>query len=260
MTRSLTSRALAVLLLAWGCSGAPNIAEVGSVAPMPRRTVVWLDATGIDEATAGQLQRAGVDELVVPRGTVNLGSGSPVLRLSSEPPVAGPIPVAIALRVDGIGRDLDPELASAVWRVIAAEIGDVTPAEIVLDLPQLVPGLGEFLARLSSEAGVPAVPVLTAEQLQTTDGVRAARAARVCVVPAFGTGHPSVRGVGEFATLSLAERLHTLASDRVRVRIAVSLTPLCVPDIGLWGDDFGPLTEPDRMRKVNCLSQVLPPE
>jgi len=235
---------MAVLVVA-GCRAPAPYSRAGSVAPIPRKTVVWLDEQGLDEATASQLQRVGVDQLVVPLGTVNLASGRPVLRLEPIAPVAGSIPVAVSLLVVGVRTDLDDSAASDVWRAVSAEMGEMTPAEIVLDLPKLVPGVSEFLARLSEEAGVPVVPVLTAEQLRSPEAVRAAAEARVCVVPVHGTRHPSVRGVGELATLPLGEKLAPLASTGVRVRPAVSLRPLTVPEIAGWGDDLDPLTDPE---------------
>jgi hypothetical protein len=243
MTRRAAA-ALLVVLVATACRAPETFSRASSAAPVPRKTVIWLDTTGLDQATATQLQRVGVDQLVVPLGTVNLAGGSPVLRLEPIAPVAGPIPVAVSLQVNGVGGDLDPGAASQVWRAISAEMGETTPAEIILDLPEVVPRVSEFLARLSDQAGVPVVPILTLEQLRSEAAVKAATVARLCVVPMYGSGHPSVRGVGELATLSLDERLAPLASTGVRVRPAVSLRPLTVPETEGWGDDLRALTEP----------------
>jgi hypothetical protein len=234
-----------LMVAAVGCDSRGPVSRAGAVSPIPRRTVVWLDEQGVDETTAAQLQRAGVDELVVPRGTVNLAGGSPVLNLIQAPPVAGSIPVAISLRVQGLRPNLEKTVAADVWRAIAAEMGEATPAEIVLDMPDVAPGVADFLDRLSKEAGVPVVPVLTAEQIRSPEAVRAAAVARVCVIPVFGTGHASVRGIGEMAALSLVEKLEPLAAEGVRIRLAISLQPLTVPELSGWGEDLNPLSEPE---------------
>jgi hypothetical protein len=202
----------------------------------------------VDAATAERLRLAGVDELVVERGTVNLAGEVPVFRMVPAPPVAGSIPVALSLRVEAVRENIGEGMASAVWRAISAELGGSTPVEIVLDLPEVAPGLADFVGALSNISGVPVVPVLTPRQLRTSEAVRTVSTARTCVVPIAGTGHSSLRGVAELPTLSVAEKLEPLASIGVRVRFAVGLHPITEPVLSEWGDDVNPLTEPENAR------------
>jgi len=228
-----------------GCGSDVPKTGVGTVAPRPRRTVVWLDARGVDATTAVRLQQAGVDELVVERGTVDLAGEVPVFRMTPAPPVAGSIPLALALRVEAVRENLGEGMAAAVWRAIAAELGETTPVEIVLDLPQVSSGLADFVGALSNIAGVPVVPVVTSQQLRDPEAVRVVSRARGCVVPIAGTGHPSLRGVEELPTLTIAEKLEPLVASGVRVRLAVGLHPIATPALSEWGDDVNPLTEPE---------------
>jgi len=231
-----------------GCDLRPPRARYGAVAPVPRRTVVWLDETGVNEATAAQLRRVGVDLLVADRGSVNLSGNAPVFRLAPGPVVAGSIPVALALGVQGVGSDVGEDMASAVWRAIVDEVGESIPAEIILDFPRIPPGVAEFVEQLSAEAGVPVIPMLSIEQLRDPEAVRTARSARACLVPVYGTGHPAVRGVRQLATQSLFERLAPLAESGVKVRLGVSLRPLTDPELPTWGEDLNLLTEPENAK------------
>jgi hypothetical protein len=244
MKRVATAAAVVLLFGVLGCDSGSSTSESGFVSPLPRRTVVWLEREGIDVATSSRLQSAGVDELVVHRGTVNLAGEVPVFRLITSPPVSGSIPLAIALRVEAVRANLGEAMAAAVWRAIAAEVGEAIPAEIILDLPELAPGLDDFMADLAAEADVPVVPVLSPGQLRDPHAVRAVVAARGCVVSIAGTGSPPVRGVEELASLPLSERLEPLAGLGVRVRLAIALRPVTSPQLPGWGDDLGPLTEP----------------
>lgn len=189
------------------------------VVSLPRRTVVWLGESGLNEATAALLQRSGVDLLVTPRGEVDLSGQLPVFRMAPAPAVAGSIPVALALDVTGVRSDLEEEMAAAVWRAIVEKVGDSIPAEIILDLPRLPDGVSDFVDRLSAESGLPVIPVLSIEQLREREAIQTARAARACVIPAYGTRHSSVRGVGQLATQSLVERLAPLVDSGARVRL-----------------------------------------
>ena len=241
-------RALIVVALTFagglGCGSDVTTARPGEVAPRPRRTVVWLDARGVDATTAERLRLAGVDELVVERGTVNLAGEVPVFRMIPAPPVAGSIPVALLLRVEAVRENIGEGMPAAVWRTIAAELGESTPVEILLDFPEVSSGLPDFVAALSNISGVPVVPVFTPGQLRTSEAVRAVSTARTCVVPIAGTGHSSLRGVAELPTLSIAEKLAPLVSSGARVRLAVGLHPITEPGLSGWGNDLNPLTEP----------------
>jgi hypothetical protein len=243
MKRVTTAAAVVLIVGALGCDSAPSISETDLVSPLPRRTVVWLEREGVDEETSSRLQMAGVDQLVVHRGTVNLAGEVPVFRLSPSPPVSGAIPVAIAIRVEALRANLGEAMAAAVWRAIAAEVGEAIPAEIILDLPEVAEGLDDFVAHLAAEADVPVVPVLSPRQLRDPHAIRAVVAARGCVVATAGTGGETVRGVEEMASVPLAERLEPLAALGVRVRLAVALRPVTSPRLPGWGDDLDPLTE-----------------
>jgi hypothetical protein len=227
-------------VLVLGCGGrGPSFHEV---APTPRRLVVWLGDEGLDSATAQRMRDAGVDEIVVRRGSMNLSGQAPVLRFNPAPPVEGAIPVGIELEVQGVRADLDRSAADAVWRAIDAELAGSVPAELILDLPRLAEGLDEFVTALTEASGVSVVPLLSFEQIQNEEGLRTAAAARICVVPAFGTDGADLRGVAELGPLPLWKKLEPLAGTGVRVRPAVVLTPRTEPPIEGSGDDLDPLT------------------
>jgi len=228
MKRALSAAILTALIL--GCGGSPSFQEV---APTPRRLVVWLGAEGLDAVTAERMRAAGVDEVVVRRGSMNLTGRAPVLRFNAMPPVEGAIPVGIALEVQGVREDLDRAAAEAVWRAIDAELDGSVPAEIILD-----------------------VPLLSFEQIQHEDGVRTAAGARVCVLPAFGTDGTDLRGIGELDPLPLWKKLEPLAGSGVRVRLAVVLTPRTEPALEGPGDDLDPLTRAATMSTTSTLDRT----
>ena len=174
MKRALSAAVMTVLVL--GCGGrGPSFHEV---APTPRRLVVWLGDEGLDSATAQRMRDAGVDEIVVRRGSMNLSGQAPVLRFNPAPPVEGAIPVGIELEVQGVRADLDRSAADAVWRAIDAELAGSVPAELILDLPRLAEGLDEFVTALTEASGVSVVPLLSFDQIQNEEGLRTAAAAR----------------------------------------------------------------------------------
>ncbi len=245
MNRNAAWAAAFACVLALGCGGGGPREPAGTVAPVPRRAVLWLDSSGVDALTASRLRTVGVDELVVQRGLVGLGGDVPVLRLTPAPPVAGSIPTAMALEVSELGPDPDPGMAAAMWKAIAAEVGDAIPAELILAFPQLAPGVDDLVRRLATEAGVPVVPLLRASQLGTEEAVRLVAAARSCIVPAFGTGYGGAQWADEESAEPLAERLAPLADAGARVRIAVSLRPITAPRLEGWGEGLNPLTEPE---------------
>ena len=240
--RCATTAAI-VVLVASSCADGSRRAPLVEVAPDPRRAVVWLAGRGIDEITAAELARVGIDEVVVRRGVVDLAGGAPVLRFDPKPAIAGGLPAGVLLRVEGARADLDPAIAASVWRAVIADEAGARPAEIVLDLPDLPAGSAEFVARLAAAAAVPVVPGLSVSQLGEEEGRRVAQSAGRCVVPAFGTGHSDLRGVGEGGTLPLAKKLEPLVGLGVGVRIGIGLAPIVRPALGEWGDDIGPLTE-----------------
>ncbi len=228
-------------LVIFGCGGGgPSFQEV---APAPRRLAVWLDESGLDSATSDRMRAAGVDEVVVRRGSLNLARQAPVLRFGRMPEVEGAIPVGIALEVQAVRPDLGRAAAEAVWSALEAELAGSVPAEVILDLPRLTDDFDDFVRALTDVSGVSVVPLLSFEQLQHEDGLRVAAAARVCVVPAFGTDEAGLRGVRELDPLPLRQKLEPLVGSGVRVRLAVVVTPRTEPVLDGPGDDLDPLTE-----------------
>ena len=237
-TRSAVACAL---LVAVSCGGdAPAFREV---APAPRRLVVWLENGGLDADTSVLLQAAGVDEIVLRRGSLDLAGQAPLLRIEPVGLVVGSIPVGIALEV-GRGRPgLDRVVVGVVWWGIEVEFGTSIPAELILDLPQLAEGLGDFIVHLSQASGLAVVPLLGFEQLRSDLGIEVAKAARGCIVPAFGTDNSDLRGIGELDPLPLEQKLSPLAGSGVRVRVAIVLRSRTEPPLAASGEDFDPLTE-----------------
>jgi hypothetical protein len=205
--------------------------------------VVWLDASGLDETTAARLQRVGVDEVVLRRGSVDLSGQAPVLRIDAAGPVEGSIPLGIAVEVTGVRPDLGEAAAAAVWRALEADLGSNLPAEVILDLPVLEQGLDEFVVAFREISGLSVVPVLSFSQLETDLGQRVAEAAGSCVVPAFGTDGVVLRGLGERDPLPLEDKLEPLANTGVRVRIGIVIQPRTEPGLQAPGEDLDPLTE-----------------
>ena len=213
------------------------------VAPAPRRLVVWLENGGLDADTSVLLQAAGVDEIVLRRGSLDLAGQAPLLRIEPVGEVVGSIPVGIALEVSAVRPGLDKAAAEAVWRGIEAEFGKSVPAELILNLPHLAEGLGDFIVHLSQASGLAVVPLLGFEQLRTELGMEVAKAAHGCIVPAFGTDNADLRGVGELGPLPLEQKLSPLAGSGVRVRAAIVLRSRTEPPLLASGEDFDPLTE-----------------
>jgi len=228
-------------MLLSACGAAPAKSE-HAPAPLPRRSVVWLGADGIDGTTAALLARRGVDELVVRRGVASLAGDVPVLRLSVAPPVAGPIPTAIVIRLDGLRADLDPELAGLLWSGLESVLGRGVPAELLLDLDMTPPGLSAFIARLAEVSSVPVLPVLLPAQLADEEARQVVMAARGAVIPAFGA-LSSFRAGAKASERPLEEQLSPLAETGARVRIAVVLEPESEPPLGQWRDGLGALLE-----------------
>jgi hypothetical protein len=223
---------------------------------MPRRLAVWVGDGGLDTETAERMRAAGGVEIVVRRGSVNLGAQAPVLRFSAMPEVDGAIPVGIALDVQGAREGLGSDAAEAVWRGIDAELGGSAPAEILLDVSRLAADFDEFIGALTEISGVSVIPLLTFEQLQSEEGIRAAAAARVCVVPAFGTDGAELRGIRAMDPLPLRKKLEPLVGSGVRVRLAVVITPRTEPAIDGEGDDLDPLTRVSTVSTTSTLDRT----
>ena len=236
---------LAGAIALFGCGRPDHEAEGHQVAPVPRRTVVWLAADGLDSATATRLAEAGVDELVVTRGAVLLSGAAPVVRLRDAPPVEGPIPTAVALEVRGLGGAVAEDTAAAVWAALEVDFGDQLPAELILDLPELGDRAHDLVAGLAAESGLAVVPILSVSQLATDEGRAVVAAAHGCIVPVFGTTGTGLRGVDELDTQKLADRLAPIAELGARVRLAAALRPRSEPPVGGWAEDVDPLTVAD---------------
>jgi hypothetical protein len=244
--RSVVSTGLlGALLASMACGGFHPVAARAPVVATPRRTVVWLDASGLDQDTAARLQAAGVDLVVQPRGTVTLTSDAPVLRLNRPGAVAGSIPVGVMLRVESKVEEIDSHVAVALWREILKDRDGEVPAELVLDVPTLSAGMSDFLEKLAQAAGIPVVPVLTVEQIKDPRGVEIVTKTGSCIVPCYGPDSRVLRGLDEAQSLPLADRLAPLAFAQARVRVAVSLQPQCQPALAAWGDDLGLVVEND---------------
>jgi len=232
---------VALLAVVTACGGkGGNFREV---APTPRRLVVWLENGGLDAETSVLLQAAGVDEVVLRLGSLDLAGQAPLLRIDPVGDVVGSIPVGIALEVGRVRQGLDKAAAEAVWRGIEAEFGQSIPAELILDLPQLAEGLADFIVHLSQASGLAVVPLLGFDQLRTELGIEVAKAAHGCIVPAFGTDNADLRGIGELDPLPLEQKLSPLAGSGVRVRAAIVLRSRTEPPLVASGEGFDPLTE-----------------
>jgi len=229
--------------VATGCGGDRAQPSFHEVARAPRRLVIWLESEGIDAGSAEMLRLAGVDEVVQRRGVIDVAGQAPVLRLDPVSKAEGAIPVGIALEVRGARPGLDRAMADAVWRGIESELDGAIPAELILDLPHLTEGLDQFVADLVEVSGLVVTPVLSFEQLQEEYGIKVARAARTCLVPAFGTDGMDLRGVGELDPLPLEKKLAPLVGTGVRVRLAIVLRPRSEPPLHGPGEDLNPLTE-----------------
>jgi hypothetical protein len=238
MKRALSAVIIVGISVACG-GGSPSFQEV---APTPRKLVVWLGEGGLDAETAERMRTAGVDEVVVRPGSIDLAGLAPVLRFRGMPSVEGAIPVGIALEVKAARDGLDRAAAEAVWRAIEGELDGAVPAEIILDVQRLTEDFDEFVEDLTEVSGVSVVPLLSFEQLQSEPGLRTAAVARTCVVPAFGTDAADLRGIRDLDPLPLEKKLEPLIGTGVRVRLAVVMTPRTDPPLEGVGEDLDPLT------------------
>jgi hypothetical protein len=238
--------ALVVVVSALGaCGGGAADHEAELVAPVPRRTAVWLPAEGIAAEWAARLAAVGVDQLVVRRGSILLTGPTPVVQLNDAPVIEGPIPSAVVLEVRGTSPELGEATADAVWGGLAAHFGDRLPAELILDLPVLFDGTSAFVSQLASRSGLGVVPVLTVSQIGTEEGMAVARAAHGCIVPVFGVDGPDLRGIGDMRNQPLRLKLAAVRELGVRVRLAVALRPKTDPAVEGWAEDLDRLTVPE---------------
>ncbi|MCP4901974.1 MAG: hypothetical protein GY906_33840 [bacterium] len=238
MSRSNRSTILLLsLMVVLGCRGDRQLAAGRIEAAAPRRSTVWIGPEGLDESTSTLLRRAGVDGVVLRRGTVDLSSEVPTLRLQAAPRIAGSLPVGVALYVEAIGPEVGSESAQVLWRALAPVVGESMGAEILLDFPVMRPGLGTFLESLSNVSGLPVVPVLTVDQLGAPGALEAVKAARSCVVLVYG-GVGIIRSGANPSNDNLDEQLAPLAASGARVRVGIVLEPETEPALSRWGDDL----------------------
>lgn len=210
-------------------------------APLLRTTSLWVTGP-VSEDLAARLKQVGVDQLVVKRGFVDLTSRVPVVKTSEGPEIAGEIPLSVALRLQTGTAELGEDSAEALWNGLAPGIGSAT-GELILDLPNLAPGMPAFVRRLSDVSGLPVTPILTVSQLNRDRGLRTAEAARTVIVPVFGPEGIELRGVGEVGDTPIGEALSFLAGTGVRIRYGIVLTPKTKPELTVWGADLDPLCE-----------------
>lgn len=226
-----------------GC-GHRDVSPAPAIRTMPRRTVVWVGAAGADLMTVSELKRAGVDELAVHRGKVELGKGIPVLRTVPAPPLAEGLPTAAVLTLIPELDEVDPAAADAVWRALARDLeAGIPPVELLVEMPRTADRLDEFVSRLANVSGLPVIPVLATSQLVDSRAVAVARRAGNCLVIALGQtsawrkdARPVVGG--------LRDALAPLAAAGAGVRVGLVVAPESQPPLQGWGEDLNPLSEP----------------
>jgi len=211
---------------------------------MPRTLAVWAGPSGIDQVTATELARVGVDEIVVRRGTVELAGGVPVVRTETVPPVADEIPQAAAFQLLLPKEEVKAKTATILWTALSRELASgPSPVELLIELPVLPDGTAGLVERLAALSGLPIVPVLSVGQL----GERAAavaRAAGAVTVMAYGQTDRWRSGTEPVAGL-LRKALAPLAPAGVPVRTGIVIVPRTDPALDRWGEELGPLTEPE---------------
>ncbi len=212
---------------------------------MPRRTAIWIDQAVADQMTVTDLQKAGVDELVVRRGSVELGSEVPVVRAEAPPSLGDGLPTAALLKLLPSGDRVDPDSADAVWQTLAREFStNSPPVEILAEIPHTAEGLPRLMARLADLSGLPVVPVLAPSQLGDPIAIEAARRAGSCVVVALGQVNLWRRGTTAVVG-PLRDAFAPLAAAGVKVRTGVVISPESDPKIDGWPAAINPLTEPE---------------
>lgn len=237
--RAAATTALFLLGLLAGCGGEPAPASVSPA--FSHRSVMWLTQGDLDSDWADRLAAAGVDEIAVRVGRVDLGGALPVVRLTSRPNIAGSTPVAVVLRIDQAHAGQEPSGAKALWQAVSSALKDsVSPAEVLLDLPTVPPEFSPFVAALSRTAGVQVVPVVTVAQLQLQPVLDLIRSSRSAVVLAYGS-LAELRPGTTASVLPLSAQLAPLAGLGVALRVGVVLKPRTVPPIATWGDDLDAL-------------------
>jgi hypothetical protein len=232
-----------ILALGIGCSGgtAPVADRVAEQPRQLREFVVWSEQA-VDEEMAIRLAGIGVDRVVVRRGLIDLRSGSPVLRMSAAPSVAGDLDIGHWYYVTAGNRELNEESGALVWHSIASSL-DRLPSEVLIEFASVPRGADGFIRRLADQSGLPVILVIPGPQLGADAVRKASLAAHAVVVPAAGTSDADLRGLGEDRSVPLDERLAVLGRDGVPIRAAIGLRPTTVPSLDEWGEDLNLLTE-----------------
>lgn len=227
-----------------GCGGGLDGSST-SIQTVPRRTVIWIDQTGADQMTVTELKKAGVDELVVPRGSVELGSEVPVVRAEASPSLGDGIPTAALLTLLPSGEQVDPDSADAVWQTLAREFSTTSPpVEILAEIPRTAKELPKLMARLAEISGLPVVPVLAPSQLGDPIAIEAAHRTGSCVVVALGQVNLWRQGTTPVVG-PLRDAFAPLAEAGVKVRTGIVISPESDPKIDGWPAAVNPLTEPE---------------
>jgi hypothetical protein len=249
----LRGAAIAVLAaVVVGCGSDPG--RPAPASPVPRQNSLWLGEDGIALDSALALERRGVDQLVVRRGSVSFSGGVPVLRLVDPPAIAGPLPVAVAL-ILGRGVDaVEPSSADVLWRGLANELGGPPPAELVLDLATVPTGMDGLIRRLSEVSGVPVSVLLELDQVGDPLARAAAAAAHSCIVLTHGAVG-LIRPGAETSALPLESVLEPLAVDGARVRGGIVLQPRCDPPVTGWGEDLEAISG-ERVAEISTSSSL----
>ncbi len=232
------------LLVVGGC-GRGSSRTGSSIETLPRKIVVWIDQEGADQMTVTELKKAGVDELVVPWGAVELGADVPLVRAEAPPSVGDGLPTAALLTLLPSGDRVDPDSADAVWQTLIRGFSTTSaPVEILAEIPHTAKDLPRLMARLAEVSGLPVVPVLAPSQLGNPIAIEAARQAGSCVVVALG--QVNLWRKGSDAVLGpLRDAFVPLAAAGVKVRTGIVISPESDPKIDGWPDTINPLTEPE---------------
>jgi len=182
MTRFFGMVLLALTAAGAGCGR--EAVEAPGEPPFVRRTVVWTDPGALGGVDGEALLQAGVDLLAVPAAEVDLSGDIPVVKTLRNEAWPTTIPVALVVRIERVRRGLDPGTAMPVWRVIRGAVEEeITPAEIILDIPRVTEDLAPFIAELATESAVPVVPLVTSAQLRDPAVLEAVRAGCRPLVP-----------------------------------------------------------------------------
>ncbi len=246
--RSFAAGLLCVLAVTGVGCGRDDGTPEAPLRTLPRTLAVWAGPSGVDQVTVAELERVGVDEIVVPRGSIELTGGVPVLRTRPVPQVAEGIPIAVSFLLNIPGRAVDPKAADALWTALSGELGSgAPPRELLLELPNLPEKVDVLVQRLARLSGLPIVPVLGTDQAGDPGAPSLVRATGSCVLVAYGQVERWRKGAAA-VTGSYADTAAPLAAAGVPVRAGIVIVPSTDPPLEGWGEALAPLTEPENAR------------